>query len=182
MPGKGTQAGGDEVREAPQRRSETGDGLWTSRESSEGARLYNFQIKGNDIDFHISSNGNVSFFVNGKVTMGDLKGRDSKAAALKLRRIMKEDAATRPNGFQYDTVASTSDTFGATRSVAYELVGFSRPVGGRAGMMQFGIVRDGKLVADKRRLAGFERNYSRQQIEQNYAEMRARRDEDRRRR
>ncbi|MBE9178692.1 hypothetical protein IQ268_08980 [Oculatella sp. LEGE 06141] len=151
-----------------------------------GFQTYEFKSGDNKVslnilpDFFDPDSHSVSFSVNGSSTAGALKGREADLAALKIRRIITHDASTRPDGFKYECNAVIGDSRGATRAVAYESAGFSRPVAGRAGGTQYAIVRNGKLTPDNATLRQYETNTPAGQVaEGNYRQLRRQRDRER---
>lgn len=156
MPGNGDRSGGAEARATEGARSAAvglPNGVNLVSDNS-GGRVYEFSAGGNRVTFKVfnddARSGSVSFTVGGGYDRGGLQGRDADRAALTVMRIFKHDVGTRSNGFKYDTIAYTGDGFGAKRAAAYERAGFSAPYGGRPGGTQFGVVKNGKLVPDKK--------------------------------
>jgi hypothetical protein len=102
------------------------------------------------------NSGSVSFTVNRSYYIkngNSLSPRDSAKVAIKLASIIKYDASTRPDGFEYTASAASGDGNEAKRSLAYERFGFSRPVDGKAGYNQFGLVQDGKVQPNDAKVA-----------------------------
>jgi hypothetical protein len=138
-------------------------------------RSYRFDAAGLPVTIYVAE-GNVGFTVNGDYSRSSanrLTPEQSGVVAVKLRRIIRADAATRPDGFKYDTNAVTGDGDGSKRALAYEGAGFSRPVAGRAGGTQYGIVKNGKIVPDTKSLSKKEgaSGVSQPQAERNYQSM-----------
>ena len=108
---------------------------------------YRFQEGGNDVDFYVRSNqlGNsVTFYVNNDVDRGsNISPESGRRIATRVRTVMRHEAKTRPDGFEYTTEASTADGLGATRERLYAAAGFSRAVD--PGDTQRAVVRGGRL-------------------------------------
>ncbi len=113
--------------------------------------FYKFTEGGKTVEFKVmaqfgagkNADGEAYFTVGGSFEKTkQLEGRDATRSALKILRIMRYDAATRPDGYIYQNKPYTKDGFGKDRARIYEKVGFSaRNSSGR----QYAIVKDGKL-------------------------------------
>jgi hypothetical protein len=124
----------------------------------QAAVIYNFSVNevGVRLDiFTFKNSGTVGFTVNGSSYSNgnSLSPRDSAKVAIKLASIIKYDASTRADGYEYTTSAVTSDGQGAKRALAYQRLGFSRPVDGEAGLRQYGEVINGKLTPNDTKVA-----------------------------
>lgn len=100
----------------------------------------------------------VNFTINndfGKKKKQPLSTEEAGRMSVKIAKILQYDASLRPDGTTYHGAAYTGDSakYGAVRAYAYEKIGgFTRPVGGKPGENQFGIVKNGKIVPDLERL------------------------------
>jgi hypothetical protein len=159
--GGGAAAAQEPAASAPraERQPTLPEGIRVDERDSE-YKSYKFNAGNKQVDIYISD-GLVGFTVGGQFAQNRfnrLTPDESANVAGKLLKIIKFDAASRPDGFKYVTSAVTSDGEGAKRALAYESVAkFSRPVAGRAGSKQFGIVKDGKIVPDNQALAKAEK-------------------------
>lgn len=96
-----------------------------------------------------SNSVSIDFTVNGRFGLGSkISDRDANLIALKVAKITKYDATTRPDGFKYDASAFNSDGYGARRSLGYNKQGFTIPDSGRPGAKQYGVVKNGRIVPD----------------------------------
>lgn len=123
-------------------------------------RTYNFQSQsGKNVGVYFSNKKNSSdvfFDIDGKMSTdagAELSQKEKDAIALKVLKIIKHDAKTRKEGYQYRTEAFGDDDYGAARAEAYEKVGFSRPLEGIAGKKQFAVVQNGKIAPDNTRVS-----------------------------
>lgn len=147
--------------EKPKPKSTMPDGVTvdraTMRDQDEpyNASFYNFRINDSTVDLVVTegdfyaktagANATVDFSVDYSMDKtGSLSGRDAVVAAIKLRRIMEHDAASRPDGYVYGVVAYSLDGFGARRQQAYEKMGFSAPIRDSRGY-QKAVVENGRL-------------------------------------
>jgi hypothetical protein len=122
------------------------------------SKVYRFNVNDVEVNMLIRSysvEGEVDFEVGGsyRVEVGRLSPRDSAKVAIKLASIIKYDASTRDDGYKYYTKATIVDGHGAKRALAYQRLGFSRPIDGKAGEDQYGVVLDGKLIPDDAKVA-----------------------------
>lgn len=161
MPGKGGNAGGATSRAAsnsaarPKAAAESG-GLpkGVRRKDNGNDTTYSFKVGGEKVlvtlrGTYVRGGGIeqiVEFVVGGGYAMGRLEGKAKNEAALKVLAIMKHDAKTRPDGWRYSAGAFLADQFGASRALAYERAGFSRPMANKAGGPQYAIVRNGRIT------------------------------------
>jgi len=115
-----------------------------------GDREYQFTQGPDRISFNVDEpnalGANVLFRLNGSVSRDAARGtrEDRLRTGLRVGRIMRADAASRPDGFRYYTNAATGDGAGAARVKLYTKAGFSSPevVGG----IQYAVVRNGVLT------------------------------------
>jgi hypothetical protein len=115
-----------------------------------GDREYQFTQGPDRISFNVAEpnalGANVLFRLNGSVSRDAARGtrEDRLRTGLRVGRIMRADAASRPDGFRYYTSAATGDGAGAARVKLYTKAGFSSPevVGG----IQYAVVRNGVLT------------------------------------
>lgn len=91
---------------------------------------------------------------------------EAAAISKKLLSTIRQDARDRPDGYEYKTSAWTADGRGATRTLAYTAVGFSRPLGGNEGGKQYAIVEGGRLRPNLKRLAQVEAAFDPEDIAQ----------------
>lgn len=130
--------------------------------SDSGRRIYSFDTTdGNYVDMTVSSAGAITFAVNGDYNRQTrMSGDTANAITLRLMRQIREDARTRPDGFEYHANANQGDGYGGQRAISYEAIGMSRPFRGEPGEIQYGVVRGGKLTPDLEKLRDEEgRNY-----------------------
>ena len=121
------------------------------QESSEGDREYRVEVGGKELKFRsdtedaqrYDADGDISFSIAKSLDKGGLQGSDAARAGVKVLKIMRYDASTRPNGYVYSTSAYGLDGNGKDRQRIYEKVGFSKPK--KAGGVQYSIVRNGKM-------------------------------------
>jgi hypothetical protein len=125
-----------------------------SLETASDARFYSFSQGGSQVVFQVtdlprSRLSTVNFSVNGSLNRrgepsNRQEQRDNLAVALQVRNVMRADVASRPNNFQYMTMAETADGLGAARTRLYARAGFTTPR--NAGDSQYAYVRNGRLV------------------------------------
>jgi hypothetical protein len=124
-------------------------------------RVYTYETEaGNALDFTINNKADdsllpdrllgrqfaeVEFSVNGEYTSipNAVSRREGTAIALRSLAIMRADAASRPDGFQYITTATSGDGLGSRRASLYARAGFS---GNFPGLPQVAHVVNGRLV------------------------------------
>lgn len=122
------------------------------------ARYYTFQQGPLKVAFDVigrDGQASVMFEVNGNINrsrqISSAQRRDRVAIANRVRSIMRADAASRPDGFRYQTSAATGDGLGGRRASLYARAGFSRAR--EAGDDQFAVIRGGQMRPDNRRAA-----------------------------
>lgn len=160
MPGKGGNAGGATSRAVsnpaarPKAAAESGRlPKGVKRRDNGNDTTYSFKVGGEKVlvtlrGTYVRGGGIeqiVEFVVGGGYSKGRLEGKNADAVALKLLAIMKHDAKTRPDGWRYSAGAYIADQFGASRALAYQAAGFSRPMANKAGGPQFAVVRNGRI-------------------------------------
>lgn len=101
-------------------------------ENEYGRRIYSFDTTdGNYVDMTVSSTGAITFAVNGDYNrQARISGDTANAITLRLMRQIREDARTRPEGFEYHANANQGDGYGGQRAISYEAIGMSRPFRG----------------------------------------------------
>ena len=115
-------------------------------------RTYEFTQGGNIVEFTVregfsrTQQSEVAFTVNGRTLATDASSESGSAIVSKVSRIMKADAASRPDGFRYTTSAAVGDSRGLTRTALYGRAGFSLPSPGDRLGTQRSVVQDGKMV------------------------------------
>jgi hypothetical protein len=129
-------------------------------EGEEFGRSYKYSTEsGNTLNFEVTSGGietprgysgraafEVSFTVNENYNRAEsFSPREGGRIATKARSIMRADARSRPDGFNYSTVASSADGLGGIRARLYSRAGFSDR-GALDRTAQYSSVKDGKLV------------------------------------
>jgi hypothetical protein len=134
-------------------------GVTISGDDGYGSAAYSFRVGETSVELSIDSSddsGSVDFMVNDSYTSygNSLSPRDSAKVAIKLASIIKYDASTRADGYEYTTSAVTSDGQGAKRASAYQRLGFSRPINGEPGGKQYSEVIAGKLAPNNAKVEG----------------------------
>ncbi len=123
--------------------------------STANEREYSFDTaSGNAVAMYAygTRNATVDFTVNDTYDRLEIPTAERNAISMRLLQLMRDDARTRPDGFQYGVSANGGDGFGMQRTVAYQAVGFSRPYQAEMGESQYSVVRGGKLRPDTERL------------------------------
>lgn len=151
---------------------------------SNGLKKYDFTVGTENVQFKVYDGdkytrnqdgaAQVSFNVGGGAArvLGKLSPREASVAALKIAKVMKYDALTRPDGFKYTTYAvMAGDNREATRALSYQSIGFSRPVSGSIGLDQYAVVKGGKLTPDNAKVQSMDRRTP-ARIEENMAGLR----------
>lgn len=148
--GGGSEGANSTVQSRPEL-SET-----TREDFGRTTREYTFTAKSTDgedviVDFTVVGRGSkndpasVNFSVGGDFNVsGLLDQQTSTAVASRVSSIMRQDAASRRDGFVYSTTASLGDGRGTSRAALYARAGFSLPRS--AGERQIAIVRNGRLT------------------------------------
>ncbi len=117
---------------------------------------YTFETaSGQRVRMLITSGGgysSIAFDVNGILDRATMPKAEANAVSMRLMQIMREDVKSKPDGHVYTVTAHRGDGYSTQRARAYEVVGFSRPLYGRVGQEQFGVVKNGKLIPDRQRL------------------------------
>jgi hypothetical protein len=120
-----------------------------SLNESDFGRVYDFEASGSKLKFKVFGDdalASVAFEVNGSSFRPESEPRGGRAIALKVRSIMRADAASRPDGFKYVTSAARGDGLQETRARLYQAAGFTATNG--SARSQYGIVKNGKVTPD----------------------------------